>query len=201
MVEIVMASQLKPPGSAETIPVPRRLITVAHTTAVDLVGRGVEERHRPRLRPQDARIKAAITEGMGRSATFKALVDRIESSDVIVYVAMNPTIKSSLSGMLTWMTQAGGFRYVRASISPDQTFDQLIATIGHELQHALEVTEDAAVLDEKSLVALYRRIGVHNDAVAPALWETAAAQQTGSQVRRELHAMPALVASRAIGQA
>ena len=155
----------------------------------------------PRLRPQDARIKAAITEGMGRSATFKALVDRIESSDVIVYVAMNPTIKSSLSGMLTWMTQAGGFRYVRASISPDQTFDQLIATIGHELQHAVEVTEDAAVLDEKSLVALYRRIGVHNDAVAPARWETVAAQQTGSQVRRELSAMPTLVASRAIGQA
>ena len=96
---------------------------------------------------------------------------------------------------------AVGFRYVRASISPDQTFDQLIATIGHELQHAVEVTEDAAVLDEKSLVALYRRIGVHNDAVAPARWETAAAQQTGSQVRRELHAMPALVASRAVGQA
>ena len=32
----------------------------------------------PRLRPQDARIKAAITEGMGRSATFKALVDQAQ---------------------------------------------------------------------------------------------------------------------------
>ena len=33
----------------------------------------------PRLRPQDARIKAAIAEGVGRSATFKALVDRLRT--------------------------------------------------------------------------------------------------------------------------
>lgn len=155
----------------------------------------------PRVRPQDARIKDAIKEGMVRSATFRALVQRIESSDVIVYVAMSPTIKTSLSGMLTWMTQAGGFRYVRASISPDQTFDQLIATIGHELQHAVEVTEDPTVLDEKTLVGLYRRIGVHNEMVSPNRWETAAAQQTGSQVRRELTAMPTLVAARGLEQA
>ena len=35
----------------------------------------------------------------------------------------------------------------------------MIATIAHELQHAVEVIEDETVNDEKSLVALYRRIG------------------------------------------
>src|SRR5262245_1216829 len=77
----------------------------------------------PRLRPFDGRLKAVLQEGMARSTTLKALVDRIEASDVIVYIGINPIIKSSLSGSLTWITRAGGFRYVRASISPDQSFD------------------------------------------------------------------------------
>ena len=99
----------------------------------------------PRLRPQDPRIIQVLQEGMARSATFRALVDRIEASNVIVYVAVSPMLKSSLSGALTWMTRAGDFRYVRASISTEQTFDQMIATVAHELQHAVEVIEDESV--------------------------------------------------------
>ena len=150
-----------------------------------------------KLRPQDSRIVQAIKEGAARSATFKALVDRIESSDVIVYVATNPMIKSSLSGALTWMTRAGEFRYVRASLAPDLPFDQLIASVAHELHHAVEVIEDPGVVDEKSLVALYRRIGLPNKAAGPSGWETVAAQRTGSQVRRELIAVPTTVIARA----
>jgi hypothetical protein len=143
-----------------------------------------------RLRPQDARLEKLLKEGAARSATFKALVDRIEASNVIVYIALNPMMKSNLSGMLTWMTRSGDFRYVRASISPDLTPEQMIATLGHELQHAVEVIEDESVIDEKSLVALYRRIGHQNSNAAPARWETTAAQQAGFRVRRELGSAP-----------
>ena len=155
-----------------------------------------------RLRPQDSRLELVLKEGAARSATFKALVDRIESSNVIVYVALNPIMKSSLSGMLTWMTRAGDYRYVRASISTELTFDQMIATLGHELQHAVEVIEDETVVDEKSLVALYRRIGHQNSSAAPARWETTAAQQAGFRVRRELVEAPTTMAraSASIGQ-
>ena len=143
-----------------------------------------------RLRPQDSRLEQVLKEGARRSTTFKALVDRIEASNVIVYVAINPVMKSNLSGMLTWMTRTGDYRYVRASIRPDLTFDQMIATLAHELQHAVEVIEDESVVDEKSLVALYRRIGHQNSNVAPARWETTAAQQAGFRVRRELGSAP-----------
>ncbi|HWI20074.1 MAG TPA: hypothetical protein VNT81_20115 [Vicinamibacterales bacterium] len=145
----------------------------------------------PRIRPQDTRIKQVLQEGAARSATFKALVDRIEASDVIVYVSINPLLKSSLSGALTWMTEAGGYRYVRASISSEMLFDQMIATVAHELQHAVEVIGDPNVRDERSLVALYKRIGHQNQLVAPSGWETVAAQEAGWQVRRELVAVPA----------
>src|SRR5687768_18620952 len=84
----------------------------------------------PRLRPQHPRIASVLKEGAIRSATFRALVDRIEASNVIVYIAVNPILRSNLSGALTWMTRAGDFRYVRASISTELTFDQMIAKIG-----------------------------------------------------------------------
>ncbi|HEX6163056.1 MAG TPA: hypothetical protein VFZ31_06815 [Vicinamibacterales bacterium] len=150
-----------------------------------------------KLRPQDERIVLAIKEGSARSTTFKALVDRIEAGDVIVYVATNPMIKSTLSGALTWMTRAGEFRYVRASLAPDLPFDQLIASVAHELHHAVEVIEDPTVVDEKSLVDLYRRIGLPSRAAGPSGWETIAAQRTGSQVRRELVAVPTTIIARA----
>ena len=150
-----------------------------------------------RLRPQDTRLEMVIKEGAKRSTTFKALVDRIEASNLIVYVAFNPIMKANLSGMLTWMTRAGDFRYVRASISKDLTFDQMIATVAHELQHAVEVVEDDTVVDEKSLVALYRRIGRQNSSASPAHWDTTAAQNTGYRVRRELNEAPASTNGRA----
>lgn len=144
-----------------------------------------EKQGDPHLRPQDDRVAQALRDGARRSATFKSLVDRIERSEVIVYVAVNRVINSNLDGMLTWMTQAGGFRYVRASINPDLSSDQMIATVAHELQHAVEVIDDQSVTDEASLTALYKRIGKPSGATA-SRWETAAAQHTGSQVRREL---------------
>jgi hypothetical protein len=150
----------------------------------------------PRIRPQDARGVQVVQEGVARSTTFKSLVDRIESSNVIVYIAVNPGLKSSLSGALTWMTRAGDFRYVRASISTELTFDQMIATVAHELQHAVEVIEDESVNDERSLVALYRRIGEPSRATSSG-WETTNAQQTGYLVRRELVAAPSAALARA----
>ena len=72
----------------------------------------------------------------------------------------------------------------------------MIATVAHELQHAVEVIEDESVKDERSLVALYKRIGQPSRA-ANSGWETTNAQQTGYQVRRELVAVPAAAMTRA----
>lgn len=175
----------------------RVLFTLALVAAVATSSAIASERHGgPRLRPQDPRSMQVLKEGPLRSETFRSLVDRIEAGNVIVYIAVNPILKSSLSGALTWMTRAGGFRYVRASISTELTFDQMIATVAHELQHAVEVIEDESVKDERSLVALYKRIGQPSRATNSG-WETINAQQTGYQVRRELFAMPAAAMARA----
>ena len=176
----------------------RLLLAVAlFAGVVNSVALASERTGGPRLRPQDPRVTLVLQEGMARSATFRALVNRIEASNVIVYVAATPTLRSSLAGALTWMTRAAGYRYVRASISIEQTFDQMVASVAHELQHAVEVIEDESVVDEKSLTALYKRIGQPSKAAGPMGWETIAAQQTGTRVRRELAAVPAMTIARA----
>ncbi len=139
-----------------------------------------------RIRPQDQRSISVLREGMARSETFRRLVETIEAGNVFVYVHVSPLMKSSLAGKLTWMTQAGPYRYLRATLSTDLTNDLTIATLAHELQHAVEVVSDALVVDEKSLASLYKRIGHPSRAAASSGWETIAAQEAGFQVRREL---------------
>lgn len=150
-----------------------------------------------RIRPQDARLTALLRNGMARSATFRALVNRIEAGNLFVYVSLGPTMRASLAGKLTWMTRAGEYRYVRATINTEQTPDQMIATLAHELQHAVEVLEDDTVLDQRSLQELYKRIGRPSHSGNTAAWETVAAQDTGFRVRRELISAAAMRAARA----
>lgn len=140
----------------------------------------------PRVRPQDDRTAKFLEQGLQRSMTMRSLVERIEASDVIVYVGIDPLMKAHLAGSLRFMTSSGTFRYLRAAISRDQSVDSMIATLAHEFQHVLEVVGEPAVVDDPSLVALYRRIGVSSHARPRPDWETVAAQATGAQVRREL---------------
>jgi len=53
------------------------------------------------------------------------------------------------------------------------------------------------VIDERSMTALYKRIGQPSGSAGLKGWETAAAQRTGTQVRRELVSAPTTVLARA----
>lgn len=150
-----------------------------------------------RIRPQDPRLVDLLRAGVARSATLRDIVNRLEAGKVIVYVSLSPTLRSGIAGKLTWITSAGAYRYVKATINSDQMADQMIATLAHELQHALEVSADDTVVDQRSMLGLYQRIGRPSLSGASAGWETAAAQQTGLQVRRELIVAAAASATRA----
>jgi len=147
-----------------------------------------------RIRPQDPRLADLLRAGVARSATFRAIVNRLEAGTLIVYISLSPTMRSSLAGKLTWITKAGGFRYLRATINTEQSAEQMIATLAHELQHALEVSDEPDVIDQRSLLSLYKRIGRPSVSGLNEGWETAAARETGFQVRRELIAFPAAAA-------
>lgn len=144
------------------------------------------------LRVQDSRTATALRDGLLRSPTLRKLVDQIEASNMFVYVGLNPFMKSRLAGQTTWMGKAREYRYLRVAINGDLVADQIIATLAHELRHVIEVIDDETVVDEGTLVSLYRRIGKPASADIPSGWETVAAQDAGFQVRRELRTATAV---------
>jgi hypothetical protein len=137
------------------------------------------------VRTTDRTIDKLIREGYANSPTFAALLERIEQSDVYVYIEDVPRLPGALEGRLLVLPPSHGFRYLRIQIARRGTPNDSIAVLGHELRHAIEVAEEPDVLDTGSLIALYRRIGIdrgHNE------YDTIAAQETGRRVLKELAA-------------
>lgn len=147
-----------------------------------------------RVRTADPRTAKLLVQGLQRSDTIRRLVSELEQREVIAYLAMQPALRKGLAGTLTWITATPTHRYVRISISPDMSTDMAIATLGHELQHALEVASAPEIVDARTLEQFYREHGDVSQQQTNG-WDTEAARLVGQDVRRELTApRPARVA-------
>jgi hypothetical protein len=88
-----------------------------------------------------------------------------------------------VSGSLQYVGTHGGQRYLRIRVRLDLVQPQLIALIGHELQHAVEIAFASSVVDAASMEGLYRRIGF---ARGTHRHETVGAQEAEDRILREL---------------
>jgi len=135
------------------------------------------------VRPLDGYSTQLLADGARRSATFADLIAHVEHSRVIVYISAEQTLV--LSGSLAFMADAEWVTYLRVHIRrPPWPEQPPIATLAHELRHALEVAAaPERVTDGRALKALYAKIGfrVGIDAV-----DSDAARATEVRVRREL---------------
>jgi hypothetical protein len=151
----------------------------------------------PRLRPYDGRSAALLLAGIQRSETLRLLAERLERLNVVVYIDVQPQMKRNLAGRLVFMSATKTFRYVRISLNPELPNDTLIAVLGHELRHALEVAEEPSIVDEPSLEAYYKTHGIHMRPHTSG-WDTQAARDTGDMVRREIAQGPAMRAAESL---
>jgi hypothetical protein len=110
-----------------------------------------EPEHLPHLRPLDRDMQALVASGMRESSSFRALVEQINASDVVVYIRCGRTLRSGLSGQLTFVGASAGLRYVVVAIEPEDLVERKIATLGHELMHAVEIANTPAIVDAQSL--------------------------------------------------
>jgi hypothetical protein len=172
------------------MPVPAALVAICLLLAP---GEGLApglrdpDRHpEARVRLTGARAALVFAYGMRRSETLRRLVDRIEASNVMVYVEMRPGMHANQAGGVTFVSSAGPFRYLRIRLNPVQTTLELAMTLAHELQHVVEIVDHPEVRDEATLIALYRRIGAPSRILRGFGWETIEAQSVGDLVRREL---------------
>ena len=136
-----------------------------------------------RLRPIDRKAADLLAAGKVRSATFRRLAETIERSDLIVWVA---AAHLQRPGQLQFVAATPCSRCVRVAVRLPGLENDLVSTLAHELQHAVEIAGASEVRDPASLRRFYERIGESRPAGAGVEVETAAAQRIGRKVLNEL---------------
>lgn len=121
--------------------------------------------------------------GYRRSPTFASLIQRLQASDVTVYVTIVQALPLPLRGRSELVSGSRHSRYVRIDVLMAANPDDTVARVAHELQHALEIADAREVTDQTAMERLYKRIGMSS---GPAMFETALAMKTERQVQQEL---------------
>ena len=140
----------------------------------------------PHIRSNDAELLNALASGGRVSPTLQRLVDRIETSDVVVYLTFDRVPSPKAAGHVSCVTAAAGRRYLRISIDRRNAGCQLAAILGHELQHVVEIADEPAVTTEAGLAALYRRIGFRSVGEQTDCFDSLEAITAGRLVQREV---------------
>ena len=83
------------------------------------------------------------------------------------------------------VTVSGPHRILRIVVDPRKANCDVMASIGHELWHALEVLRETSIRSDAALRFFYMTEGQQVLSI-PTMWETAAAQKAGFDVLREL---------------
>jgi hypothetical protein len=135
-----------------------------------------------RVRSDDPLIATLLREGPVRSRTFAALVQHIDASDGIVFIDRGRCGRGVRACLALRVTMAGPSRLLRIIVDARKADSDLIASVGHELRHALEVLADATVTSNGAIYFLYKRIGT----TSVGRFETKAAVQAGDSIRIEL---------------
>lgn len=132
-------------------------------------------------------MKEVIRDAGMASPTFRRLIDRLERSDVIVYVTRHYDMSPGLDGQLTFMSRAGGVRYLNVRVAWDRPPRRLVSTLAHELQHAVEIADTPDVIDEDTLALAYTRFGrpASLNVRSMQAFETPEAIEAGNRVWRE----------------
>ena len=168
----------------------RRALTIAATILVTAAAAHAQPPSRmpsPRIRPETKEARALFDELIARSPTAQRLVDRLEESNVVVYVRYRWFPTEAINGHIGLASSDPRHRYLIVELACRRTRLQQLETLGHELRHAVEIAEAASVTNTAALSELYRRIGRYvSGSGAIEAFETTAAAETGRRVRSEL---------------
>jgi hypothetical protein len=135
----------------------------------------------PRVRSTNASIATVLRQASEQSATFRRLVEIINASDGTVFVEEGKCGQGVRACLVT-VTMAGANRNLWVKVNTGAADVDLMGSIGHELQHAIEVLSNSKVTNTKALYFFYERNGIRRGNT----FETAAAIEAGQAVRAEV---------------
>ncbi len=137
-----------------------------------------------RVRALDPRAREWIRIGTAQSPTFRALLARLAASDLILYIEIVDGIIGGSAGRLYFVTATPSVRYVRIEVVAHGNVREMVALVGHELQHAVEIANARHVRDRQALALLY--LGMDENALSRSRYDSVAARVTEERVRSEV---------------
>ena len=179
--ESVLPSKALQTTNAE-LTVRRSAVSRGSKTPSDDVGRLLFTR----VRSTQRYMIALVREGYDRSQSFRELVDTLQQSNLIVFVQLGYCAGGRIRSCLVSVNGSQRARHVSIKVDPHTTNDRLIATVAHELQHAVEIAEHPEVIDASSALALYRQIALGRCREGLRECETTRALVTEKKVLEEL---------------
>jgi hypothetical protein len=145
----------------------------------------------PRLRQVralDERSRGFLEAGLRGSVTFRALVETIDASNVLVHVETATQSTQLPAAGVGDKRGAGRHRVLRIRLVVGWDSVSAVALLGHELRHTVEVAQAPDVVDLASFGRLFQAIGARSrcPALELACFETRAADAAGRLVLREM---------------
>ena len=134
------------------------------------------------VRSSSPAIRALIVHATEQSATFRRMVETIDASKSVVYVEEG-TCGGGMRACFVNVTGARAHRFLWVKIDVRRADSDVMASIGHELRHTIEVLDAPDVTSSAGMFLFYVRVGSIGTARA---FETAAAVRAGDTVNAEL---------------
>jgi hypothetical protein len=136
------------------------------------------------VRSTNARIVAAVQDGLDSSEKFRSLVRQIEQFDGIVMLEEGHCPRRLRACLLVKVTKAASFRVLFVHLDLRKASSDLVPLLGHELMHAVEVLRERGVDTAAEMHHLFDSIGVWSGGAMA--FETQAAIKASDQVRGEV---------------
>ncbi len=136
------------------------------------------------VRSEDAYVRALLDSGYARSATFKALVDELDSRPGIVYIVQAVALSRGMDGaLLHAVAGSPEIPMFRVLLKTNLGRDYAVAVLAHELQHVLEVLRAGRPMDSAAMAEFFAAL---DDQAADSKFETEDARAITSRVLDEL---------------
>jgi hypothetical protein len=140
------------------------------------------------VRTTEPKVRSLIEQGLARSESFRRLVNTLNQSDVVVYIDPKIT-RQTLGAYLSHnVVSTGGRRYLHIAVGLHGGDIRLVALLAHELQHAVEVSQDPDARDSKGVARLFAKLASTRGCGISSCEETEAALDVQAAVDAELKA-------------
>ena len=136
----------------------------------------------------DPAVTTLLHDAFERSPTFRRLVETINGSDGLVYIEPGTCGPGFRACLLISVTIAGPNRVLHIRVDTRRDPQEVMGSMGHELQHAIEALSQPGVRTGALMYAFFERLAGSPSARGQLEFETDDAVKAGDAVGAEIRA-------------